>query len=115
VRARARRRYLRQDTGPYGAQQARNLYTARQCDKGTPSARAYSPRFSVPDIIGPKASVAGQASPLGNPRAQRVGVRWKLFGLGPEDLRGTSGVGVKSCNPGRTTNGETTSGGWTRQ
>src|SRR6056297_1795125 len=61
-------------------------------------------------LIGPKASVAGHASLSGNPRAQRAGVRWKLRGLGPEDPRGTSGVGVKSCNPGRTAGGESASG-----
>src|SRR6056297_2815028 len=60
-------------------------------------------------VIGPKASVAGHASSSGNPLAQLVGVRRKLRGLGPEGSRGTSGVGVKSCNPGRTTDGESTS------
>ncbi|PXY51719.1 hypothetical protein CIT14_21800 [Virgibacillus profundi] len=67
------------------------------------------------DFIGPKASVAGQASPLGNPPAQQVGVQRKLLGLGPEDPRGTSGVGVKSCNPGRTADGESTLEGRIRQ
>ncbi len=61
------------------------------------------------DLIGPKASVAGRTSPSENPPAQRVGVRWKLCGLGPEGATGTSGVGVKSRNPGRTADGESTS------
>lgn len=38
VRARARRWILRHESRPYGAQQARKLYNARKCDKGTPSA-----------------------------------------------------------------------------
>ena len=38
VRARARRWILRHESRPYGAQQARNLYTAGNRDKGTPSA-----------------------------------------------------------------------------
>ena len=61
------------------------------------------------DIIGPKASVAGHGSPLGNLLAQRAGVRRKLRDLGPREPKGTSGVGVKSRNPGRTTDGESTS------
>ncbi len=42
VRARARRWILRHESRPYGAQQARNLYTAGNRDKGIPSARAYN-------------------------------------------------------------------------
>ena len=33
----APRRNLRHYSEPYGVQQARKLYTARKCDKGTPS------------------------------------------------------------------------------
>ena len=38
MRALATSRVLRQEHGPYGVQQARNLYNALTCDKGTPSA-----------------------------------------------------------------------------
>jgi hypothetical protein len=90
VGARARRWTLRHESRPYGAQQARKLYNAGNCDKGTPSARtrglfrclkhiwrkgrarpvpaaAVIPAARVvTTIIGLKASVAGLLSPLGN-------------------------------------------------
>ncbi|EHK02543.1 hypothetical protein HRED_01344 [Candidatus Haloredivivus sp. G17] len=37
MRAGAVSRLLRQEAGPYGVQQARNLHNARKCDGGTPS------------------------------------------------------------------------------
>ena len=60
----------------------------------------------VADIIESKGSVAGFASPLGNPAAQPLGAHGILRGLGLGEARGTRGVGVKSCNPSGTTGGE---------
>ncbi len=57
-------------------------------------------------IIGSKGSVAGRISLLGNPAAQLLGFQEILSGSRPGEVRGTSGVGVKSCNPLRTTSGE---------
>ncbi len=48
-------------------------------------------------IIGSKGSVAGQISPLRNPAAQLLGFQEILSGSRPGEVRGTSGVGVKSC------------------
>lgn len=59
----------------------------------TPAARV------VTAIIGFKGSVAGLVSPLGNPAAQLSGFQRILPGSRPGEVRGTSGVGVKSCNP----------------
>ncbi len=84
MRVVARRGTLRYWSLPYGVQQARNLYNARKCDKGIPSAHVLhglllsvnslankwwvrlvpaaavtpAPRV-VTTFIGPKASVAG--------------------------------------------------------
>jgi hypothetical protein len=84
MRVVARRGTLRYWSQPYGVQQARNLYNARKCDKGIPSAQALlgllpcvnsmankwwerlvpaaavtpAPRVAI-TFIGPKASVAG--------------------------------------------------------
>ena len=124
VRARARRWILRHESRPYGAQQARKLYTARKRDKGTSSACASRTLFRclksiwnkgrarpVPAaavtpaarvvivIIGSKGSVAGLVSPPGNLTAQLLGFRRILPDLEPGEVRGTTGVGVKSCNP----------------
>ncbi len=89
MRVVARRGTLRYWFQPYGVQQARNLYNARKCDKGIPSAHVLhgllpslnslankwwerlvpaaavtpAPRV-VTAIIGPKASVAGPVNPL---------------------------------------------------
>ncbi len=80
----AQRGTLRYWSQPYGVQQARNLYNARKCDKGIPSAQVLlgllprldllankgwarpvpaaavtpAPQVAIA-IIGPKASVAG--------------------------------------------------------
>ncbi len=59
----------------------------------TPAARV------VTVIIGSKGSVAGRISLLGNPAAQLLGFQEILSGSRPGEVRGTSGVGVKSCNP----------------
>ena len=59
----------------------------------TPAARV------VATFIGSKASVAGLVSLLGNLAAQPSGVQEILSGLGPGEGRGTSGGGVKSCDP----------------
>ena len=85
----ARRGTLRYWSQPYGVQQARNLYNARKCDKGIPSAQALlgllpcvnimankwwerlvpaaavtpAPRVVV-TFIGPKAFVAGLVNSL---------------------------------------------------
>ncbi len=66
----------------------------------TPAARV------VIVIIGSKGSVAGLVSPPGNLMAQPLGFRGILPGLEPGEVRGTTGVGVKSCNPCETTCGE---------
>ena len=66
----------------------------------TPAARV------VTIIIGSKGSVAGLVSLPGNLTAQLLGFRGILPDLGPEEVRGTTGVGVKSCNPCGTTSGE---------
>ena len=66
----------------------------------TPAARV------VATIIGSKGSVAGLVSLPGNLTAQPLGFRGILPGLGPGEVRGTTGVGVKSCNPRGTTSGE---------
>ena len=66
----------------------------------TPAARV------VIVIIGSKGSVAGLVSPPGNLTAQPLGFRWILPDLEPGEVRGTTGVGVKSCNPCETTCGE---------
>ncbi len=50
-------------------------------------------------IIGSKGSVAGLVSPPGNLTAQLLGFRRILPDLEPGEVRGTTGVGVKSCNP----------------
>ena len=89
MRVVARRGTLRYWSQPYGVQQLRNLYNARKCDKGIPSAHALhgllsrvrtlankwwarlvpaaavtpAPRVAIA-IIGSKASVAGQANLL---------------------------------------------------
>lgn len=60
----------------------------------------------VAAFIGSKGSVAGLVSPLGNPDAQHPGFQWILPDLGSGEVRGTTGVGVKSCNPCGTTCGE---------
>ena len=60
----------------------------------------------VADIIESKGSVAGFASPLGNPAAQPLVVHGILHCLGLGEVGGTRGVGVKSCNPPGTTGGE---------
>lgn len=57
-------------------------------------------------FIWSKGSVAGLVSPLGNPSAQHLGYQWILLDLGSGEVRGTIGVGVKSCNPYETTCGE---------
>ncbi len=54
-------------------------------------------------IIGSKGSVAGLVSPPGNLTAQLLGYRRILPDLEPGEVRGTTGVGVKSCNPCGTT------------
>ena len=85
----ARRGTLRYWSQPYGVQQARNLYNARKCDKGIPSAHVKhglllrvrtlankwwvrlvpaaavtpAPQVAIA-FIGPKASVAGLINPL---------------------------------------------------
>ena len=59
----------------------------------TPAARV------VAVIIGFKGSVAGLLSLLGNLATQSSGVQEILVGLGPGEVGGTPGVGVKSCNP----------------
>ncbi len=90
----AQRGTLRYWSQPYGVQQARNLYNARKCDKGIPSAHVKhglllrvrtlankwwarlvpaaavtpAPRVAI-TIIGPKASVAGSVNPLWNRQA----------------------------------------------
>ncbi len=89
MRVVARRGTLRYWFQPYGVQQARNLYNARKCDRGIPSAyalrrllpyensmankqwarlvpaAAVTPALQVAiAIIGPKASVAGLANLL---------------------------------------------------
>lgn len=66
----------------------------------TPAARV------VIVIIGSKGSVAGLVSPPGNLIAQLLGFRGILPDLEPGEVRGTTGVGVKSCNPCGTTCGE---------
>ncbi len=53
----------------------------------------------VTTIIGSKGSVAGLISLPGNLTAQLLGFRGILSDLGPGEVRGTTGVGVKSCNP----------------
>ncbi len=84
MRVVARRGTLRYWSQPYGVQQARNLYNARKCDRGIPSAQALlglllsvnslankwwerlvpaaavtpAPQVAIA-FIGPKASVAG--------------------------------------------------------
>ncbi len=71
----------------------------------------------VATFIGLKAFVAGLLSLLGNLTAQPSGVQGILAILEPGEegilailepgeVRGTSGVGVKSCNPRGTTCGE---------
>ncbi len=124
VRARARRWILRHESRPYGVQQARKLYNAGNSDKGTSSAEiqfrlslCQKTRYSkgrarpvpaaavtqaarvVTAIIGSKGSVAGLVSLLGNPAAQLSGFQGILLDSRPGEVRGTSGVGVKSCNP----------------
>ncbi len=66
----------------------------------TPAARV------VIVIIGSKGSVAGLVSPPGNLTAQLLGFRRILPDLEPGEVRGTTGVGVKSCDPCGTTCGE---------
>ncbi len=66
----------------------------------TPAARV------VAVIIGFKGSVAGLLSLLGNLATQSSGVQEILVGLGPGEVGGTPGVGVKSRNPWGTTDGE---------
>ncbi len=66
----------------------------------TPAARV------VTTIIGSKGSVAGLISLPGNLTAQLLGFRGILSDLGPGEVTGTTGVGVKSCNPCGTTSGE---------
>ncbi len=51
----------------------------------------------VTTIIGSKGSVAGLISLPGNLTAQLLGFRGILSDLGPGEVRGTTGVGVKSC------------------
>ena len=89
MRVVARRGTLRYWSQPYGVQQARNLFNARKCEKGIPSAQVLpglllsvnslankgwerlvpaaavtpAPRVGIA-IIGPKASVAGFVDPL---------------------------------------------------
>src|SRR5659263_336771 len=50
--------------------------------------------------------VAGLLSLLGNLASQSSGVQEILVGLGPGEVGGTPGVGVKSRNPWGTTDGE---------
>ena len=57
-------------------------------------------------IIGSKAAVAGLVSPRLNPAAQRLDCWGVLPALGPGEAGGTTGVGVKSFNPGGTASGE---------
>ena len=66
----------------------------------TPAARV------VAAIIGSKGSVACWISLLGNLVAQLSGFQGILSDLEPGEVRGTTGVGVKSCNPCGTTCGE---------
>ena len=84
-------------------------YRNKSWARPVPAAAVIPAAQVMTDFIGPKAFVAGRASSSGNLPAQLVGVRRKLHGLGQGDSKGTSGVGVKSCNPGRTTDGESTS------
>jgi hypothetical protein len=56
-------------------------------------------------FIGPKASVAGLASPLLNPPINRW-IAGDTARLGDGRGRRYFGVGVKSYNPGKTTSGE---------
>ena len=84
-------------------------YTNKSWARPVPAAAVIPAARVMTDLIGPKAFVAGRTSPSGNLPAQLVGVRRKLYGLGQGDSTSTSGVGVKSRNPERTTDGESTS------
>ncbi len=57
-------------------------------------------------IIGSKASVSRFGQSSGNLIAQLLGFRGILPDLEPGEVRGTTGVGVKSCNHCGTTCGE---------
>ncbi len=60
----------------------------------------------VGTFIGPKACVAGPVSPWLNPTAQLSGPLGVLRVLEAGEVSGTSWVGVKSCHPWGTTDGE---------
>ncbi len=60
----------------------------------------------VVDIIEPKTVRSRSFKSLGKSGSLTVRTPGRLKDLGPGEVRGTSGVGVKSCNPGRTTGGE---------
>ena len=128
--ARARRWILRHESRPYGAQQARKLYNASNRDKETlsacqcrlfwclthtrrkggarpvPAAAVIPAARVIATFTGLKAFVAWSLSLWGNLLAQPKGVSGKLAILEPGEVRRTSGVGVKSCNPRGTTDGE---------
>ena len=112
-------------------QQSRNLYNARKCDKGIPSAlsmiglllsvrsltnkwrarlvpaAAVTPAPQVATMfIGSKASVAGSINFLWNCSAQLNNVQERLLNLRPGGGRGILGGTVKCNNPWRTANGE---------
>ena len=60
----------------------------------------------VGTIIGPKASVAGSASPPLNPAAQQMGRGGYYRAEEAGEASGTQWVGVKSVDPLKTTSGE---------